>query len=374
MKAKIVNENGTDLGADVSVAPVNLMLHSLFSEVDVTLNDKLISSSSNTYPYRAMLETLLTYSPPAKTSQLTAALFYKDTAGKMDADDPTADENFNEGLKKRYKLSKESRIIDLMGPVHGDIFFQDRYLLNGVDLKLKFHRSKNSFRLMAALPDTNFRVKILEASLYVRKVVVSPAVALAHAKTLESATAKYPLHRVEVKTFSIPQGNQSFTRENLFLGQIPRRVVIGMVDNTAFNGDFHKNPYNFKHYGLNYLGLYVDNEQTPWRPLQPKFSGKDEAYMISYQTLFSGINTQFHNTGNQINREDYESGYSLFAFDLSSDLSTGSHFNLVKRSNMRLELKFAEALTTTVSVLVFSEFESLLELDQSRNILIDYSN
>ena len=122
-----------------------------------------------------------------------------------------------------------------MGPVHGDIFFQDRYLLNGVDLKLKFHRSKNSFRLMAALPDRNFRVKILEASLYVRKVVVSPAVALAHAKTLESATAKYPLHRVEVKTFSIPQGNQSFTRENLFLGQIPRRVVIGMVDNTAFN-------------------------------------------------------------------------------------------------------------------------------------------
>ena len=96
--------------------------------------------------------------------------------------------------------------------------------------------------------------------------------------------------------------------------------------------------------------------------------------MMSYQTLFSGINTQFHNTGNQINREDYESGYSLVAFDLSPDLSTGSHFNLVKRSNMRLELKFAEALTTTVSVLVFSEFESLLELDQSRNILIDYSN
>ncbi|XP_022084197.1 uncharacterized protein LOC110975752 [Acanthaster planci] len=27
----------------------------------------------------------------------------------------------------------------------------------------------------------------------------------------------------------------------------------------AFNGDYHKNPYNFKHYGLNYLGLYVDN-------------------------------------------------------------------------------------------------------------------
>ena len=227
---------------------------------------------------------------------------------------------------------------------------------------------------MAALPDANYRVKILEASLYVRKVVVSPAVALAHSKTLESSSAMYPIRRAEVKSFSIPQGNQSFTRENLFLGQIPRRVVIGMVDNTAFNGDYHKNPYNFKHYGLNYLGLYVDNEQTPWRPLQPKFSGKDEAYMMSYQTLFSGINTLFHDTGNQINREDYESGYSLFAFDLSPDLSCGPHFNLVKRSNMRLELQFAAALTTTLSILVYAEFQSLLEIDNTRNILIDYAN
>ncbi|XP_022106001.1 uncharacterized protein F54H12.2-like [Acanthaster planci] len=189
----------------------------------------------------------------------------------------------------------------------------------------------------------------MEASLYVRKVVVSPTVALAHAKILQSATAKYPLRRVEIKAFSIPQGNQSFTRENLFLGQISRRMVIGVVDNTAFNDDYHKNPYNFKYYGLNYLGLYVDNKQTTWRPLQPKFSGKDEAYMMSYQTLFSGINTLFRDKGNQTNREDYESGYSLFAFNLSPDLSSGSHFNLVKRSNMRLELKFAEAVTTLCS-------------------------
>ena len=125
---------------------------------------------------------------------------------------------------------------------------------------------------------------------------------------------------------------------------------------------------------MNYLGLYVDNEQTPWRPLQPKFTGKDEVYMMCYQTLYSGTNTLYQDTGNHINREDYEAGYSLFAFDLSSDLSCGSHFNLVKRSNMRLELKFAEALTTTVNVIVYSEFESILEIDESRNILFDYSN
>ena len=42
-------------------APVNVLLHSMFSQEDVSLNGTLISSSTNTYPYRSMLETLLSY-------------------------------------------------------------------------------------------------------------------------------------------------------------------------------------------------------------------------------------------------------------------------------------------------------------------------
>ena len=77
----------------------------------------------------------------------------------------------------------------------------DRYLLNGVNLKMKFHRSKNSFCLLTPTPANNYRVKIVDAALYVRKVVVSSQVALSHAKMLHTVTAKYPLRRVGVKTF-----------------------------------------------------------------------------------------------------------------------------------------------------------------------------
>ena len=42
-----------------------------------------MTQATGTYSYRAYLETLLHYGPAAKKSQLTAALFYKDTAGKM---------------------------------------------------------------------------------------------------------------------------------------------------------------------------------------------------------------------------------------------------------------------------------------------------
>ena len=82
VEAKIERSDGTALDAADTVGPVNNFLHSLFSQVDVSLNGTLITNSSNTYGYRAYLESLLTYGPAAKESQLTAALFYKDKAGK----------------------------------------------------------------------------------------------------------------------------------------------------------------------------------------------------------------------------------------------------------------------------------------------------
>ena len=121
VKAKVVRANGEDLAADALVGPVNLFLHGMFSQVDISLNGTLITSSTNTYPYRAMIETLLSYGHDAKTSQLTSALCYKDTAGRMDS--LTFDNNVNADLAKRRSLTRESHVVDMMGRLHADIFF-----------------------------------------------------------------------------------------------------------------------------------------------------------------------------------------------------------------------------------------------------------
>jgi hypothetical protein len=53
VQAKITRANNDDLDAADTVGPVNIYLHSLFSQVDVLLNGTLITSSTNTYAYRA---------------------------------------------------------------------------------------------------------------------------------------------------------------------------------------------------------------------------------------------------------------------------------------------------------------------------------
>jgi hypothetical protein len=82
IEASIVNADGTNLAANAKVAPVNYWLHALFSRIDLSLNGQLVTTSNNTYPYWAYIETLLSYGQDAKKSQLQAALWY--------ADDPVA--------------------------------------------------------------------------------------------------------------------------------------------------------------------------------------------------------------------------------------------------------------------------------------------
>src|SRR3989442_72411 len=47
-RRRVLKRDGTAIGNTTHVAPCNLFLHSLFSEIDVKLNGTLITSSNNT--------------------------------------------------------------------------------------------------------------------------------------------------------------------------------------------------------------------------------------------------------------------------------------------------------------------------------------
>ena len=66
VEAHIVNTDGSDSDPDTEVEPVNLWMHSLFSDVSVSLSGKLVSPPTSMYPYRAYIETILSYRPVAK--------------------------------------------------------------------------------------------------------------------------------------------------------------------------------------------------------------------------------------------------------------------------------------------------------------------
>ncbi|XP_062980760.1 uncharacterized protein F54H12.2-like [Elgaria multicarinata webbii] len=364
---KIVNPDGTNLAVNEEVGLVNYPIASLFSQLDVTLGDRLISQSNNSYPYRGYFEAVLNYSQATLETQFSTALFFKDIAGEHESADLEGD---NTGFIRRANLTAQSRKIDLLGHLHSDLFFQEKLLLNGVDVKIKLTRSKDAFCLMSDVADRPFKLQIVAASLFVKKVRVPPGVRLGHAEALLTSNAKYPVDRVSMKVFSIPRGSRVANQENLFLGQLPKQVIIGMVDNDSYSGDYHKNPFNFQHFNTNFAALYLDGEQIPTKPFQPCF--EDGNCVREYMSLVQAAGKHMKDRALLINREEYARGYTLFAFDLTPDQEGGDHYSLIKTGNLRAEFRFSRALPDTINMIVYGVFDSLIQINNRRNVVFDY--
>ena len=58
--AKITKADGTNIDADTA-ASINLMLHLMFREIDLELNNRNVGDTSQLYPYRSHLESLLNF-------------------------------------------------------------------------------------------------------------------------------------------------------------------------------------------------------------------------------------------------------------------------------------------------------------------------
>ncbi len=418
VEGKVVKADGTNLSGDeqANIAPVNNFLHSLFKQVDVYLNGKQVTPAMETYAYRAYLETLLNYDVSAKESQLTSALYYKDTAGEMDSngslpsektityaiaqntkakDQPLTTSTFklqvpgsgNQGFAKRHQFIHDGKKFTLSGPVFVDAFMSSRLLLNMVDLKLILNRSSDQFCLMDKNGDSlNAKVKLTDVILKVRKVKVSPTISMAHELTLKKMAAVYPIRRVECKTFVMAANIPNVRKDNIFTGIIPKTFVFGLVDAKAFSGDYDKNPYNFEDYKVTTVTLTANGEGLPFKQLTLNYESNKENFIQAYNTLFSGTGKMNYNTGLDISRKDYPKGYTLYAFDLTPDMCGASpYFNTIQRGSLTVDITFADAPSaqtfpagttapTAIAMVCYGDFENVIQIDSERNVIYDMSS
>ena len=414
---KITAEGGATLtgGNQTSVAPVNNFLHSLFNQVDVYLNGKQVTPAMSTYAYRAYIETLLNYDVSAKKSQFTSALYYKDTATKMDeagslpgsspktinnvtavtvvgsgANSTTATTLTKEEVKitesgsgnqdfaKRSKFIRNGKQFVLSGPIFADIFMNDRLLLNMVDLKVVLNRST---------PQVKPEVKLSDVILKIRKVKVDQAVSDGIERMLKQTPALYPVRRVECKILTVPSGLPTTRQDNIFSGIIPKTFVVGFVAVDAASGAYTKNPYNFAHFGVTSLSLTANGEEIPFKQLTLTYpkdpdgkidttAGEDAEldFDEAYNTLFSGTGKIYSNAGLDIDRDDYPGGYALYAFDLTPDMCKSSlYFNTVQRGSLSLALTFSKATDHALDMVCYGDFENVIRIDSERNAIYDIS-
>ena len=415
VEGKVVPGTGGELSTgQASIAPVNNFLHSLFRQVDVYFNGKQVTPAMGTYAYRSYLETLLNYDVSAKQSQLSSAMYYKDTAGQMDEagslpssmtiKNVTAvtsagangaatltTENVsipvpgtgNQGFAKRHTFIENSKKFTLSGPIFTDVFMSDRLLINMLDLKVVLNRSYNEFCLIDKNSTSkNPKVELTDVVLKIRKVKVDQAIRDSTEILLKQTPAIYPVRRVACKALSIAPGLPNVRLDNIFSGLVPTSFVFGLVDSNAYTGEYGKNPFNFKHYDISTITLSVNGEEIPFKQLRLKFPNPSDTeskkktvdFIQAYNTLFSGTGKMFSNMGLDITRDDYPQGFTLFAFDLTPDMcNTADYFNTVQRGTLSVDLTFEKDTPEAISMVCYSDFENIIRIDSERNVIYDIS-
>ena len=222
----------------------------------------------------------------------------------------------NSGFVERAKAIALSRQCTLRGRLHNEFLRQERYLISQCSLRLKLTCNNQEFPLMTA-DGSKYKLSITSARFEIPKLKLNPATALDMERQLKVTPAKYPIRRGEIKTFSIAAGTMNVTKENLF-ASVPRRIIVGMVTAKAFNGLAKLNPFDFQHFGINHLAIYIDGQRTPARALAPDFAGGN--YARSFDLLLQATGRDEGNEARDLQPHQFGKGHTLFGIPLTAGI------------------------------------------------------
>ena len=262
VKLRVEKQDGEAWDPDESGLPIDMILHTMWSSVDVTLNNIQVSGAGGNYMYKAAIECLLNYSKNTKDIQLQSIGMSPDTANFDSVKPGDTSDGVNSGLiaRRNFFGNDGKGSGDFKGVLLADICNQGRLILDGVDVGITLWQNKNEFKIMGNVP---CKTVIENIYLDVCKVQVNKYCMSGHKAALEMSNGMYPLQKTVIIAKELPSGSRGQSWEDIFQGYVPSKMVIGMVESAAFAGDFTKNPLRFQHFDIESLGFTVNGEPTP---------------------------------------------------------------------------------------------------------------
>jgi hypothetical protein len=353
--------------AHPAVAPINMLGKCFFNHVKLFVNNKLVEDSGDKYAYRAFFETELNFNYDAKTTHLQSALYIEDDPANMNV-------AANVGLLAREVPFHTSAEVELVGKIHCDLFNQEKCLPSNIDLRLELHRNTDAFCLLcytAAAPA--YKLEVLDMRWKVWKVRPSEEFALALERIVLSEPMKFPIRRVQMTSLHVDAGRRHAPNNAIITGQIPRRIILGMVNANGYLGSQTQNPFNFGHNNISSISLQVSGRTVPAYDIPIDVA--NGRFLRHYCDLMNVLDISNTNKGNTLSTVRYRSGSTFFAFDLSPDHDPeGGHWDLVREGSVSLNITFSVAIPAPgIEIVIYSEYENMIEFDRLRSVTYDYS-
>ena len=166
---------------------------------------------------------------------------------------------------------------------------------------------------------------------------------------------------------TISDKTSEFYWDDVWNGKRPSKVYVTFVKQSAVNGSYLDNPFNFEHFDLSEIVLYVNGEPTPVRPMKLDF-GDNKNLVTPLCNRYQSSERWLKDESLVIDREKFAEGYAIYAFDLvPTDLGDG-YINLVHQGNVGVYARFSKPTTATISAIAYCECPGLLLVDNTREV------
>ena len=390
MELGLKKSDGNNLVANETLFPVNNLAHSIIKQIDLHLNGTLISPQSDTYHYKAYFERLLNFDRQDGETVLAPAGWFNQidapttwTANNLDAATPHNDfkalsENHKGMVKAMVAETAEyaaGKRRSLVFTPHLEVFHTGKVLVPGIEIKIKFHFNPpnlfmNGVGQTARLKEQDIKIRLHLCQLRLNEALYMD---LAHQRHNQRAIAVYPTVRSEIRTFSMDSTLTRFEIRDLFQNRVPDRMIVGLVDSRAFNGDYTRDPFCFQKFGLTSIKQIVKGEEYPYETLE--LVGNDSTKdLLGYFRFLQASGAWCKLKGNMLRKDDWvqDKGCTLFMYDnVPNGCADSKNLNPKQSGDLQLKLDFRAAPANNITVIVFGEFENLLEVDGNGAVLYD---
>ena len=357
-------------------APANNLAHTLFKQINFRANGTLLTEQVDMYHLKAYLQTLLNYDrddgetilrPTGWRNKIDSPVTYTATTVKTDeADFATLTDNQQSRIKAQKADARDfyaggKRRTLRMKPFV-DAFHRGKWIVPRTLLELEFYLNGAALIYNGEANPATEQVRIstddIKLTFYLCLVKFNLSVYMELTSIMSKTPAKCPMIRTEMRQF--PQDNGATSKEinSPFNGKVPQRVILGISETTAFNGQYDKDPFAFQKAGIEYIKQIVNGEEYPYETMELN-TGNGQKDMVGHHRFLDATGCLFKSEGNMVRFKDWGHGRNctLFAF---SNVANGRHEDPIllprNESMINIHLKCA-AQGSQKTIVIYAEYE-----------------
>ena len=269
------------------VYAVKNLAHTIFKQINLRFNGTLMTEQNDTYAYSTYLQTLLNYHhddgetllQPQGWVNFLNVIPTLAAAGVIDDISTTA--NWAHGdtnaLKTLTTPFRGNAVVRLIMRLYLPAFHTGKIMVPGVEMNFELHFNSSDFYTFSTLTSgtgvkryVTLREQDVDITLHLCRLSLNPDIyaSLEGERKLRKQVVKYPVVRDQIRTFTFNGATTVWTQDNLFLGKVPQRMIVGILDSTAFNGDKEKYPFAFQSKGVTSVRQFIEGEEYPYVTLE----------------------------------------------------------------------------------------------------------